>query len=179
MLRWTFFRSAACVVRRRAAFSTSRVLCSPGRKHEEKINYNSVSFTENVDAEHANYPRVTATELESLQSPPTEVKMLVRDFIEDSLYNPHYGYFPKQATIFTATDPINFRAMKNGKDFQNAVAKRYEAFELNEEGPGRQIWHTPTELFKVCWHGHSHEVHTYEKLTAFSSHGTVKRSRNV
>lgn len=77
--------------------------------------------------------------------------MLVRDFIEDSLYNPHYGYFPRQATIFTATDPINFNAMRNAVQFQEEVAKRYQAFEVDEEGPGRQIWHTPTELFKVRW----------------------------
>ena len=77
--------------------------------------------------------------------------MLVRDFIEDSLYNPNYGYFPRQATIFTATDPINFKDMRNASEFQAEVAKRYEAFEVDEEGPGRQIWHTPTELFKVRW----------------------------
>lgn len=76
--------------------------------------------------------------------------MLVRDFIEDSLYNPHYGYFPKQATIFTATDPIDFSKMRNAVEFQNEVAQRYSQFESDEEGPGRQIWHTPTELFKVC-----------------------------
>lgn len=75
--------------------------------------------------------------------------MLVRDFIDDSLYNPHYGYFPKQATIFTATDPIDFRAMRNSAAFQDEVARRYEQFEVDDEGPGRQIWHTPTELFKV------------------------------
>ena len=154
MLRWSVFRSAARVPPRlaaqRAAFSTSSVLAS-ARKREDKFNYNTTSFSETVDAEHASYQRVTAAELEHFSSPPTEVKMLVRDFIEDSLYNPHYGYFPKQATIFTATDPIDFRAMRNGKDFHNAVARRYEAFEADaeEQGPGRQIWHTPTELFKV------------------------------
>lgn len=78
--------------------------------------------------------------------------MLVRDFIEDSLYNPNYGYFPKQATIFTASDPIDFSAVRNATEFQEEVAKRYEAFEVDEEGPGRQVWHTPTELFKP-WYG--------------------------
>jgi len=117
-----------------------------------KTNYNAVSFSDTPDADHVNYRRVNANDLENLQSPPTEVKMLVRDFIEDSLYNPHYGYFPKQATIFTATDPIDFRKMRNAAEFQNEVAKRYETFESEEEGPGRQIWHTPTELFKP-WYG--------------------------
>jgi hypothetical protein len=114
-----------------------------------KTNYNSLSFSDAPDPAHAHYKRVSANDLEKLRTPPTEVKMLVRDFIEDSLYNPHYGYFPKQATIFTATDPIDFSKMRTAVEFQNEVAKRYEAFETAEEGPGRQIWHTPTELFKV------------------------------
>lgn len=75
--------------------------------------------------------------------------MLVRDFIEDSLYNPNYGYFPKQATIFTASDPIKFHNVRDSAQFQEEVAERYEPFETDIEGPGRQIWHTPTELFKV------------------------------
>ncbi|OBZ73669.1 NADH dehydrogenase [ubiquinone] complex I, assembly factor 7 [Grifola frondosa] len=74
--------------------------------------------------------------------------MLVRDFIEDSLYNPHYGYFPKQATIFTSSETIDFASLRNGTHFQQEVAKRYAAYGLDTDGPGRQIWHTPTELFK-------------------------------
>lgn len=75
--------------------------------------------------------------------------MLVRDFIEDSLYNPNYGYFPKQATIFTSKETMNFGAMRNMDEFQEEVARRYAAYGLDEDGPGRQIWHTPTELFQV------------------------------
>lgn len=33
------------------------------------------------------YRRVTATDLANYREPPTRVKMLVRDFIDDSLYN--------------------------------------------------------------------------------------------
>lgn len=77
--------------------------------------------------------------------------MLVRDFIEDSLYNPNYGYFPKQVTIFTSSDTsINFGRMRDGAEFQEEVAERYQAYGQDAlEGPGRQIWHTPTELFQV------------------------------
>lgn len=153
MLRWTSFRSAALVRPRvfyqRAAFSVSSAVSAQGRKRTDRVNYNQVSFLDEPDSEHVHYKYVTANELEKLRSPPTEVKMLVRDFIEDSLYNPHYGYFPKQATIFTATDPINFSTIKNAAAFQEEVAKRYDTFEVDEAGPGRQIWHTPTELFKV------------------------------
>ncbi|KAG6329827.1 hypothetical protein ID866_9263 [Astraeus odoratus] len=84
--------------------------------------------------------------------------MLVRDFIEDALYNPNYGYFSKQATIFTApgeeNEGFDFGSFKDSAHFESAVANRYvECGSVTEtEGPGRQIWHTPTELFKP-WYG--------------------------
>lgn len=44
--------------------------------------------------QHANYRKVTAAELRSRKEPPTKVKMLVRDFIDDSLYNVRLPHFP-------------------------------------------------------------------------------------
>jgi hypothetical protein len=118
--------------------------------------------------------------------------MLVRDFIDDSLYNPSYGYFSRNAPIFTPPDEgYEFGGFRDAAAFQEAVAGRYEEFEAREvaleeaeagAGPGeesatkgkakgkgkevrgrptgglgRQVWHTPTELFKVscdlsCFH---------------------------
>lgn len=130
--------------------STSNKRKSSSRKIPDKINYNSqLSFEDSPDAEHVNYKKVTANDLERRTVPPTQVKMLVRDFIEDSLYNPHYGYFPKQATIFTSSETMPFGDMRNMDEFQEEVAKRYAAYGLDKDGPGRQIWHTPTELFQV------------------------------
>ncbi|KAF9054475.1 S-adenosyl-L-methionine-dependent methyltransferase [Panaeolus papilionaceus] len=80
--------------------------------------------------------------------------MLVRDFIEDSLYNPNYGYFPKQATIFNAKEAaFDFNSMRDSAEFQEIVGEKYSAYgQDSHEGPGRQLWHTPTELFKP-WYG--------------------------
>jgi len=94
--------------------------------------------------------------------------MLVRDFIDDSLYNvsrlmiaiatkrqltgqPNYGYFPKNATIFTPPSKgFDFSSYPNATAFQEAVAERYDTeYDDNRPGLGRQVWHTPTELFKV------------------------------
>jgi hypothetical protein len=96
--------------------------------------------------------------------------MLARDFIDDCLYNPHYGYFSTQAVIFdpddvgpgadkvgkelaTRTEGFDFASFKSSRAFEDEVARRYGVFEAGEsgvgKGPGRQIWHTPTELFKV------------------------------
>jgi hypothetical protein len=114
------------------------------------LNYNSnISFDESP-ADHVDYDIVTANDLEGHTAPPKCVKMLVRDFIEDSLYNPNYGYFPHQATIFTSNKNIDFGLLRDSVDFQAEVAKRYAEYGADEEnGPGKQLWHTPTELFKV------------------------------
>lgn len=107
----------------------------------------SISTTE----EHVNFKQVTANDLESFTEPPQKVKMLVRDYIEDSLYNPNYGYFPKQATIFSGleTSTIDFSKIRNSNEFQEIVAKKYEDFRGGAAGPGLQVFHTPTELFRV------------------------------
>ena len=39
--------------------------------------------------------RKTSSELSNLKSKALNCRMLTRDFIEDSLYNPTYGYFSK------------------------------------------------------------------------------------
>ena len=70
----------------------------------------------------------------------------------DSLYNPHYGYFPKSATIFSPGQPFDFNSMKTEVDFHRHLGDRYQEFEdmLDHElfNESRQLWHTPTELFK-------------------------------
>ena len=135
----------------RRSFASTPSASKAGKPPKDRFNYNpEIFFDEAPDPEHVLYARVTSNDLERHTKPPTRVKMLVRDFIEDSLYNPHYGYFPQQATIFTsAGDPIKFRAMRDSVEFQNEVARRYSMYGTDYEGPGRQIWHTPTELFKV------------------------------
>jgi hypothetical protein len=83
-----------------------------GKRPKDRFNYNpEIFFDEAPHPERAAYTRVTSNDLKRHANPPARVKVLGRDFIEDSLYNPQYGYFPRQATIFTfAGDPIHFRA---------------------------------------------------------------------
>ena len=70
----------------------------------------------------------------------------------DSLYNPNYGYFPKQAVIFNPGRPFDFNDMADEPEFQKQLGQRYTAFEdaLDGDMPNesRQLWHTPTELFR-------------------------------
>ncbi|TFK26216.1 DUF185-domain-containing protein [Coprinopsis marcescibilis] len=134
---------------------------TPGKRKpkEEKAevadrwNYNTSPLLPTV-VDVSKLRLVTANELEAETKPPVGVKMLVRDFIEDSLYNPNYGYFPKQATIFeTNKSSFDFPALRNSIEFQEEVAKKYAGYGSDRyDGPGRQLWHTPTELFKP-WYG--------------------------
>ncbi|GAA5867971.1 hypothetical protein JCM3774_001551 [Rhodotorula dairenensis] len=118
--------------------------------------------------------------------------MLARDFIDDSLYNPHYGYFATKVEIFdpdlaaadhpnrrgttrddddeeavlaasTRAQGFDFGAFRSTTEFEDEVARRYQVFEGTGSGHdpvpsgvgsrvGRQVWHTPTELFKP-WYG--------------------------
>ncbi|KAG2011643.1 hypothetical protein CC2G_011736 [Coprinopsis cinerea AmutBmut pab1-1] len=125
----------------------------PPDEPTDKWNYNvSPLLTTPVDVSKLRL--VTANDLEKETTPPTGVKMLVRDFIEDSLYNPNYGYFPKQATIFAHdSHSFDFPSLRDSIEFQEEVAKKYAGYGSDSyEGPGRQLWHTPTELFKP-WYG--------------------------
>lgn len=121
------------------------------KRPTDKINYNTeLSLSSSNDDEHVLYKKVTANDLEKRTDPPKRVKMLVRDFIEDSLYNPNYGYFPKQATIFTSENStLDFSGIRDSNEFQALVAEKFLGFGIDGVGPGRQIFHTPTELFKV------------------------------
>lgn len=77
--------------------------------------------------------------------------MLVRDFIQDSLYNPNYGYFSKRAEIFSPVESINFNEIAEAAEFDATVARLYREYDESSDPrdiAGRQVWHTPTELFK-------------------------------
>ncbi|WVO19802.1 uncharacterized protein IAS62_001092 [Cryptococcus decagattii] len=125
-------------------------------KGKERYNFNtSIEFSSEPDPDHVNWRKATATDLVARKEPPTRVKMLVRDFIDDSLYNPNYGYFSHHATIFTPPkDGFDITSFRDVAHFQETVAERYEReyglepTEGAQGGLGRQVWHTPTELFK-------------------------------
>lgn len=133
----------------RLFFSSHPPLSSSGKKREE-LNFNpEIYFDDAPNPQHVNYKRVTSNDMEAFKHPPRRVKMLVRDYIEDSLYNPHYGYFSKRATIVTSPKHMDFATLRDSVEFQEEVAKRYLSYGKDEHGPGKQLWHTPTEIFKV------------------------------
>ncbi|KAI7885741.1 DUF185-domain-containing protein [Lichtheimia hyalospora FSU 10163] len=114
---------------------------------EREINYDK----------HRHYPVKTAEQTASLKTPPTCARMLARDYIDDSLYNPNYGYFSKQAVIFSPEVDIDFTELRDNLEFQKLLANMYREIEgeVDEvDEVARQVWHTPTELFKP-WYGYA------------------------
>ncbi|KAJ2080293.1 hypothetical protein H4R24_003168 [Coemansia sp. RSA 988] len=100
--------------------------------------------------------------------PPRNVTMLSRDFISDSLYNPAYGYFTKQALIFSPRDGYQFSQFRDSADFLKVMGQQYEDIERELDdirSIPRQLWHTPTEILKP-WYGYSVAQHIVRQYKA-------------
>ena len=104
--------------------------------------------------------------------------MLARDFIEDSLYNPNYGYFSKHATIFNSSEPFDFPGIADEAAFNRLVDKSYiefeDALDAKEPDETRQLWHTPTELFRPHYgHAIARYLVTNYKMTLYPYHDLI------
>ncbi|KAK6210757.1 hypothetical protein LQW54_005962 [Pestalotiopsis sp. IQ-011] len=125
-----------------------------GKANESDWQQRTELFSFDMSEEYKSYPLITAEELKSRKERPRKVKMLMRDFIDDSLYNPHYGYFSKQAVIFTPGEAFDFNSFRDEPAFAQENSRRWTEFEdkldakLPEPNDTRQLWHTPTELFQ-------------------------------
>ncbi|KAF8323529.1 S-adenosyl-L-methionine-dependent methyltransferase [Cantharellus anzutake] len=120
------------------------------------VNPRPSGFSNNALPDTKGLRRLTAQDLATHTTPPKNVNVLVRDFIHDALYNPNYGYFSHQATILSSTEPYEFNRIRSSKKFDDLVAG---ACDVGNEGAvpgsgvlGRQLWHTPVELFQP-WYG--------------------------
>ena len=63
--------------------------------------------------------------------PPTQLPKLIayksRDYIHDSLYNPHYGYFSKHVSILQSNSTRNMK-LNEFKDIHEFTKKVYELY---------------------------------------------------
>ncbi|KAJ1996012.1 hypothetical protein GGI25_000551 [Coemansia spiralis] len=118
---------------------------------------------------HIPSERVSAFECaRRFTKPPRNVTMLTREFINDSLYNPAYGYFSKQALIFSPRKGFDFSAFRDSADFLKTIGRHYQEMESELDDVRnipRQLWHTPTELLKP-WYGYSVARHIINQYKA-------------
>jgi hypothetical protein len=146
--------AAASTDGRRTYASRPRASKDRGMKtNESRWQQRTTLFPADRSAEFAQYPHLTIQDLKKRKERPLKAKMLLRDFIDDSLYNPSYGYFSKQAVIFSPGEPFDFPSMRDELEFHAQLGHRYTEFEdllddRDGENPTRQLWHTPTELFR-------------------------------
>ncbi|KAI9330952.1 S-adenosyl-L-methionine-dependent methyltransferase [Obelidium mucronatum] len=141
-----------------------------------------------IQQTHTVHTVYSQASLAALQSPPTSARLSSRSFIHDALYNPNYGYFQKNALIFNVKEETGFafNSIKDNLEFMNKIAHLYSDFEKRGEldETVRQVWHTPTELFKphygfalanyiVKEHDHSQPLKIFE---IGAGNGTLARN---
>lgn len=110
----------------------------PFQKIDENKGFNAVEFiyryatnypfdNKSPQEVYNSYPTTNSDNLNRFKTRPRKTKMLVSDFIEDSLYNSHYGYFSKEVEIFHPEKPFDYNNILDIDEFmdswQNAYAK--------------------------------------------------------
>ena len=111
--------------------------------YQKAVNF---PFDKSNEEVYNSYPKVTANQLLDRKSRPRGVLMSTADFIEDLLYNKHYGYFAKEAEIYHPDKPFSYPNVKDIDGFMEAWGESYSKYEQDDTKP-LQLWHTPTELF--------------------------------
>jgi len=139
------------------------------QEHDYSIKPTTYAYTADENRElFDRFPLVTAKAQARRQSRPQKSRMLAREFIEDSMYNPNYGYFSKQAEIFTLPRKIDARKIGDLDSYLDQWAVEYrnqlssptetsvptgakvpesEKKNLRPTKVSKQLWHTPSELF--------------------------------
>ncbi|KAJ3216806.1 hypothetical protein HK099_005709 [Clydaea vesicula] len=98
------------------------------------------------------YQHLNLDQLIKTETVPRTTKVSSRNFIHNSLYNHNYGYFNKKAP----QTEIDFSKIRDNYDFLNYTSNLYKQIDNTElqNSEARQIWHTPTELFRP-WYGYA------------------------
>ncbi|KAA1138961.1 hypothetical protein PGTUg99_031531 [Puccinia graminis f. sp. tritici] len=167
--------------RARVLVSRSRYSTQPTRFNYLPDEYSQQEPTEtqlviNQFSSSSTIKLLTTNELAKFNHPPRPSISLARDFIHDSLYNPNYGYFFNQVEILDRpeTPTANFELdlyaeyfdPASGKQNNQLLLRRHLASESEDQPSSpadqRQIWHTPTELFKP-WYAWSMAHYIVEK----------------
>lgn len=92
---------------------------------------------------------------------------LMREFIDDCLYNKSYGYFSKNVNIFKSSAPIAFDQLRDQDQYVRLLKELYDHSSMEDKSKQEsitkalnntsntnntngfsQLWHTPSELFK-------------------------------
>lgn len=102
-------------------------------------NSTNYPFHEKTPQEVFNsYPLINAKKLARNKYRPRKVKMSVADYIDDSLYNPHYGYFSLEVEIFNTEKPFDYNNITDVDDFLDNWKLAYTKYDNEEVKVKRQ-----------------------------------------
>jgi hypothetical protein len=110
------------------------------KKNEDYHHFNLIEFiyryttnypfgTKSPQQVFNQYPMTNLEKLGRLKHRPSKCKMLVSDFIEDSLYNPNYGYFSKEVEIFHSDEPFDYNNIRDIDGFMDSWQKAYSKYD--------------------------------------------------
>lgn len=98
-------------------------------EYDYSVGPATYSYTTDVNRElFERFPLVTSKQLAQRKDRPRKVRMLARDFMDDSLYNPHYGYFAKEVDIFTPSAPFDYHSIANEDEFMVQWTQEYKRY---------------------------------------------------
>lgn len=84
------------------------------------------------------YPSTNSARMAQSKQRPHRTKMLVSDFIEDSLYNPNYGYFSKEVEIFHTDKPFDYNNFKDADEFMDSWKAAYLKYDEAQNAQSAQ-----------------------------------------
>lgn len=85
------------------------------------------------------YPLTNSKKLARQKIRPKKVKMTTCDFIDDALYNPHYGYFSKEVEIFQPAVPFDYQNIRDIEEFYDNWKSEYRKMEAPSLLPSSKV----------------------------------------
>ncbi|KAK6465053.1 S-adenosyl-L-methionine-dependent methyltransferase [Scheffersomyces coipomensis] len=95
------------------------------------------------------YPRTNSETAARLKIRPKGVKMTTANFIEDSLYNPNYGYFSREVNIYQPDKPFDYNNIEDIDDFMENWNQSYKKYDNSLESAPKQYQNKNTGVTKV------------------------------
>lgn len=103
-------------------------------RHDYSVLPDTYSYTTDLNRElFERFPLLTAKRASRKTERPRQARMLARDFIDDSLYNPNYGYFSKEVEIFQPDKPFDYTHIKDIDEFMVQWTNEYKRYEDPEK----------------------------------------------
>lgn len=99
-------------------------------RHDYGVLPDTYSYTTDLNNDlFQRFPLLSTKRAARNTDRPRKVRMLARDFIDDSLYNPTYGYFSKEVEIFQPDKPFDYNHIKDIDEFMVRWKDEYQRYE--------------------------------------------------